>query len=54
MDQWWEWTALAGAAAALLALDLGVLRSRSLRAAAAISAWWLAAGVGFAGVVWAW
>ncbi len=54
MDGWWEWTALAGAAAVLLALDLAVLRSRSLRGAAVISAWWLAAGVGFAGVVWAW
>ena len=54
MADWWQWAALAGAAAALLALDLGVLRPRSLRGAAVISAWWLVAGVGFAGVVWAW
>jgi tellurite resistance protein TerC len=54
MDEWWGWVALAGAAAALLALDLRVLRPRSLRAAAVISAWWLLAGIGFAGVVWAW
>jgi len=44
VDDWWQWLALGAAAAALLALDLGVLRPRSLRAAAAISAWWLAAG----------
>ena len=54
MADWWRWAALGGAAAALLALDLGVLRPRSLRAAAVISAWWLVAGVGFAGVVWVW
>ena len=54
MTDWWQWVALAGAGAALLALDLGVLRPRSLRAAAVISAWWLVAGIGFAGVVWAW
>ena len=54
MTDWWQWAALAGAAAVLLALDLGVLRPRSLRAAAVISAWWLVAGVGFAGVVWVW
>jgi tellurite resistance protein TerC len=54
MADWWQWAALACAAAALLALDLGVLRPRSLRGAAVISASWLVAGVGFAGVVWAW
>jgi tellurite resistance protein TerC len=54
MGDWWQWGVLVAAAAALLALDLRVLRPRSLRAAAVISAWWLAAGVGFAGVVWAW
>jgi tellurite resistance protein TerC len=51
---WWQWAALAGGAAALLAIDLAVLRPGSLRAAALISAAWAAAGVGFAGVVWAW
>jgi tellurite resistance protein TerC len=54
MGDWWQWAALAGAAAALLALDLGVLRPRSLRAAGLISAWWLVAGLAFAGIVWAW
>jgi len=54
VDDWWQWAALGVAAAALLALDLRVLRPRSMRAAAVISAWWLVAGVGFAGVVWVW
>ncbi|HEY3766953.1 MAG TPA: TerC/Alx family metal homeostasis membrane protein [Gaiellales bacterium] len=54
MADWWQWTALAGAACMLLALDLRVLRPASLRGAALVSAWWLAAGAGFAGVVWAW
>jgi tellurite resistance protein TerC len=54
MDDWWQWAALGGAGAALLALDLGCFRPRSLRGAAAVSVWWLVAGVGFAAVVWAW
>jgi predicted tellurium resistance membrane protein TerC len=51
---WWTWAALAGGAAVLLALDLAVLRPRTMRGAALASAWWAAAGVGFAAVVWAW
>src|SRR6185312_11747227 len=54
MTGWWQWAALGGGAAALLALDLRVLRPRSLRGAAVISALWVVAGVGFAGLVWAW
>ena len=54
MADLWQWVALAGAAVALLALDLAVLRPSSLRGAALASAGWMAAGVGFAGVVWAW
>jgi tellurite resistance protein TerC len=52
--EWWTWAALTGGAAALLAFDLAVLRPRTLRGAALASAWWAAAGLGFAVVVWAW
>jgi predicted tellurium resistance membrane protein TerC len=52
--EWWTWAALTGGAAALLAFDLAVLRPRTLRGAALASAWWAAAGLGFAAVVWAW
>jgi predicted tellurium resistance membrane protein TerC len=51
---WWQWAALVGVASLLLAVDFAVLRPRTLRGAALASAWWAAAGVGFAGVVWAW
>jgi len=51
---WWTWAALAGGAAVLLVLDLAVLRPATMRGAAVASAWWAAAGVGFAAVVWAW
>ena len=54
MGDWWTWAALAGGAAVLLALDLAVLRPRTMRGAAVASAWWAAAGVGLAGLVWAW
>jgi tellurite resistance protein TerC len=54
VGDWWQWAALSAAAAALLVLDLAVLRPASLRASALISAGWAVAGVGFAGVVWAW
>lgn len=54
MVDWWTWTALAGGTAVLLVLDLAVLRPRTLRGAALASAWWAAAGVGLAAVVWAW
>ena len=54
MADWWTWAALAGGTAVLLVLDLAVLRPRTMRGAALASAWWAAAGVGFAVAVWAW
>jgi tellurite resistance protein TerC len=49
----WQAPALVSAAVVLLTLDLALLRPRSLRAAAAITAGWTAAGVGFAAAIWA-
>jgi tellurite resistance protein TerC len=54
VGDWWTWAALAGGAAVLLALDLAVLRPRTMRGAALASAWWAAAGLGLAAAVWAW
>jgi tellurite resistance protein TerC len=54
VGDWWQWAALATGAAALLAVDIALLRPGSLRGAALVSAAWAALGLGFAGVVWAW
>jgi tellurite resistance protein TerC len=54
----WVWIAFAVFVTALLALDLFVLHrsphSVSLREAGTFSAVWVALGIGFAGLVWAW
>jgi tellurite resistance protein TerC len=54
----WAWAAFAAFIVAMLALDLFVLHRRahevSLREAAAWTAVWIAIGLGFAGVLWAW
>jgi tellurite resistance protein TerC len=54
----WAWVAFAAFVVAMLALDLFVLhrhaREVSLRQAAAWTAVWLALGLGFGGLVWAW
>ena len=54
----WAWVAFAAFVIAMLALDLFVLHRRatdvSMREAAAWSALWVALGLGFAGVLWAW
>ena len=44
----WQSPALIGAAVALLALDLAVLRPRTMRGAAIVTAAWSAVGLGFA------
>lgn len=46
----WQSPVLIGAAVALLALDLVVLRPRGMRAAAIVTVAWSAVGLGFAGV----
>jgi tellurite resistance protein TerC len=54
----WAWVAFAAFVIAMLALDLFVLHRRaqevSLRAAARWTAVWLAIGLGFGGLLWAW
>lgn len=54
----WAWAAFAAFVVAMLALDLFVLHRRaheiSLREAAGWSAFWVAIGVAFAGLLWAW
>jgi tellurite resistance protein TerC len=54
----WAWAAFAGFVAAVLALDLLVLHRRArevpLREAGAWSAVWVAAALGFGGLLWAW
>ena len=54
----WAWAAFLAFVVAMLALDLFVLHRRahevSLREAAAWSAVWIIAGLGFGGLVWAW
>jgi len=54
----WAWVAFAAFVVAMLALDLFVLHRRaqevSLRAAARWTAVWLAIGLGFGGLLWAW
>ena len=54
----WAWAAFAAFVVAMLVLDLFVLHRRarevSLREAGAWSAVWIAAGLGFGGLVWAW
>jgi len=54
----WAWAAFAAFVLAMLALDLFVLHRRahevSVREAAAWSGIWLALGLGFAGLLWAW
>ncbi len=54
----WVWAAFVAVVAALLAVDLLVFHRRpgeiSLRAAAGLSAFWIALGVGFGALVWAW
>ena len=54
----WAWAAFAAFVIAMLALDLFVLHRRahevSLKEAALWSALWIAIGLGFAGVLWAW
>jgi tellurite resistance protein TerC len=54
----WAWAAFAAFVIAMLALDLFVLHRRaqevSLRAAARWTAVWLAIGLGFGGLLWAW
>jgi tellurite resistance protein TerC len=54
----WAWAAFAAFVVATLALDLFVLHRRaseiSLREAAVWSAVWVAIGLGFAGLLWAW
>ena len=54
----WAWAAFAAFVAAMLALDLVVLHNRarevSLKEAATWSAVWVAIGLGFAGLLWAW
>ena len=54
----WAWAAFLAFVIAMLALDLFVLQRRarevSLREAGAWSAVWIAVGLGFGGLVWAW
>ena len=54
----WMWAAFIVFVIAMLALDLFVLHRRahevSLREAGAWSAFWIAVGIGFGGLVWAW
>jgi tellurite resistance protein TerC len=54
----WAWAAFLAFVVAMLALDLFILHRRahevSLREAAAWSAVWIAVGLGFGGLVWAW
>ena len=54
----WAWAAFAAFVVAMLVLDLFVLHRRatvvSLRQAAAWTAVWLAIGLGFGGLLWAW
>jgi tellurite resistance protein TerC len=54
----WAWAAFLGFVIAMLALDVLVLHRRahevSLREAGAWSAVWIAVGLGFGGLVWAW
>ena len=55
---WWAWAAFAAFVIAVLALDLFVLHRRahevSLREAGIWSAVWVAMGLGFGGLLWAW
>lgn len=54
----WAWAAFAAFVGAMLALDLVVLHRRAheafLREAGTWSAIWVAIGLGFAGLLWAW
>src|SRR5215831_19137415 len=54
----WAWAAFAAFVIALLALDLFVLHRRahevSLKEAGIWSAVWVAMGLGFGGILWAW
>lgn len=54
----WAWVAFAAFVVAMLALDLFVLHRRahevSLTEAGARSAVWVAIGLGFGGLLWAW
>jgi tellurite resistance protein TerC len=55
---WWAWAAFAAFVIAVLALDLFVLHRRahevSLKEAGIWSAVWVAMGLGFGGLLWAW
>ena len=54
----WAWAAFAGFVLAVLVLDLFVLHRRarevSVKEAGLWSAVWVTAGLGFAGLLWAW
>jgi tellurite resistance protein TerC len=54
----WAWIAFAGFVVTMLAVDLLVLHRRarevSLKEAAVWSAVWVAIGLGFGGLLWAW
>ncbi len=54
----WAWAAFAAFVVAMLALDLFVLHRRaqevSLQEAGLWTAVWLATGLGFGGLLWAW
>ncbi len=58
MVEWWAWAAFAGFIVAMLLLDLLVLHRNahevSMKEAATWSGIWIAMGLGFGAIVWAW